>query len=78
MSMRRIYRRIAKENKVSLSEVRTEIQIAVEVAYKNTPNDGGVIAAYQRRVPRRGEIPTPEEVICYVAGQVQGNRGGVR
>lgn len=75
MSMRRILRKVAKENGVTLAEVRTEIQTAIQTAYQNPPADGGVIKAYQQRVPRKGEIPTPEEFIRYSARQVQQKRG---
>lgn len=70
MSMRRTFRKIASKNGVSLAEVRAEMKAAIDTAYLNPPDDGGVILAYQRRVPRKGEIPTPEEVIRYTAGEI--------
>lgn len=70
MSMRRTFRKIARKNGVSLAEVRAEMKAAIDTAYLNPPDDGGVILAYQRRVPRKGEIPTPEEVIRYTAGEI--------
>lgn len=73
MSMRKIYRKIAKENGVSVKEVKSEMQQAITEAYKNPPNDGGVIAAYQRQVPRKGEIPTPDEVIKHITKKVREN-----
>ena len=48
-----------------------DMQAAITAAYKNPPKDGGVIAAYQRQVPRKGEIPTPDELIRYMAGKVR-------
>lgn len=71
MSMRRAFRKIAHENGVTLAEVRADMKAAIDTAYQNPPDDGGVILAYQRRVPCKGEIPTPEEVIRYSAGQIQ-------
>lgn len=71
MSMRRTFRKIARENGVSLAEVRADMKAAIDTAYQNPPKDGGVILAYQRRVLCKGEIPTPEEVIRYSAGQLQ-------
>lgn len=71
MSMRKIYRKIARENGVSVKEVKEDMQAAITAAYQNPPKDGGVTAAYQRQVPRKGEIPTPEEFIRYAAGKVQ-------
>ena len=43
----------------------------VLAAYQNPPKDGGVTAAYQKQVPRKGEIPTPDELIRYMAGKVR-------
>lgn len=71
MSMRKIYREIARENGVSVKDVKRDMQEAITAAYKNPPKDGGVTAAYQRQVPRKGEIPTPEEFIRYMAGKVR-------
>lgn len=71
MSMRRTFRKIARENGVSLEEVRADMQAAINTAYQNPPDDGGVILAYQRQVPHKGEIPTPEEVIRYFTGEIQ-------
>ncbi len=71
MGMRKIYRKIARENGVSARQVKADMQEAITVAYKNPPKDGGVIAAYQRQVPRKGEIPTPEEFVRYMAGKVR-------
>ena len=71
MGMRKIYRQIARQNGVSTKEVKQEIQKMIEDAWGNPPNDGGVIKAYQRQVPCRGEMPTPDELICYVAAKVR-------
>ena len=69
--MRKIYRKIARENGVSVKEVKEDMQAAITAAYQNPPMDGGVTAAYQRQVPRKGEIPTPDELIRYMAGKVR-------
>lgn len=69
--MRKIYRKIARENGVSVKEVKEDMQAAIAAAYQNPPKDGGVTAAYQRQVPRKGEIPTPEEFIRYAAVKVR-------
>lgn len=71
MSMRKIYREIARKNGVSVKDVKRDMQAAITAAYQNPPKDGGVISAYQRQVPRKGEIPTPEEFIRYAAGKVR-------
>lgn len=71
MGMRKIYRKIAREHGVSVEEVKEDMQAAIAAAYGNPPKDGGITAAYQRQVPRKGEIPTPEEFIRYAAGKAR-------
>ncbi|MCD7964316.1 MAG: isoaspartyl peptidase/L-asparaginase [Clostridiaceae bacterium] len=71
MNMRKVYRKVAKEYGVSVKEVKRDMQEAITAAYQNPPQDGGVIAAYQRRVPRKGEIPTPDELIHYAVKQIK-------
>lgn len=73
MSMRKIYREIARQHGVTVKEVKSEMQHALTEAYRNPPNDGGVIAAYQRQVPRKGEIPTPDEFIRHAAKKIREN-----
>ena len=46
------------------------MQTAITEAYTNPPKDG-VTVAYQKRVPRRGEIPTPDEFVRYAAGEIK-------
>jgi hypothetical protein len=70
MSMRRIYRKIAREHGVSVAEVKQDMQVAINAAYDNQPNDG-VTKAYQNRVPRKGDVPTVEEFIIHVAKEVK-------
>jgi len=70
MSMRKIYRELAKKHGVSAKEVRQEMQAALTEAYTDPLNNN----AYQNRVPRQGEIPTPEEAVRYLAGKVKKNR----
>ncbi len=69
MNMRKIYRKIAKKNGVSVQEVRREMQAAITEAYTDPLNDNEITKAYQNRVPRKGEIPTPEELLRYLSGQ---------
>lgn len=74
MSNRKIFRKIAKENKLTVAEVKQDMQSALENAFKN-PNNNGVIKAFQDRVPRKGEVPTPEEFIKYAAtNMVKGSK----
>lgn len=70
MSMRKIYRKVAKKHDVSVKEVKEEMQKALDHAYSNTADDG-VTGAYQKQVPSKGDIPTPEEFIKYAANKVK-------
>jgi len=57
-------RQIAAKEGVSVEEVRREIEIAINAAQENSdPN----IQAFWEHIPRKGERPTPEEVIVYIA-----------
>ncbi len=71
MSMRSIYRKVAKKYGVSAKEVRKEIQATITEAYTNPLNQNEITKAYQNRVPCKGEIPTPEEMIRYLAKQAK-------
>ena len=62
MSMRKIYRKVARQNGVTIKEVRAEMQNAINAAW-NDPQNNGIIRAYQNQVPHCGAVPTPDEVI---------------
>lgn len=64
MNKKSIYRKVAKEYGVSVQKVKQEMQAALEHTYKNTPNDG-ITGAWQNKVPKKGEIPTPDELLRY-------------
>ena len=70
MSMRKIYRELAKKHGVSVKEVRKDMQ----AAYTNPLNNNAITKAYQNRVPRQDKIPTPEEAVRYLAGELKKNR----
>lgn len=73
MSMRNIFRKIAKENGLSVKEVKDEMQNALEYAYQSTTQDG-IISARQNVVPRKNKIPIPEEFVKYTANLVKGSK----
>lgn len=73
MSMRNIFRKLAKENGLSVKEVKDEMQNALEYAYQSTTQDG-IISARQNAVPRKNKIPTPEEFVKYTANLVKGSK----
>ena len=68
--MRKIYRKVARKHGVSVKEVKEKMQKALDYAYTNTPDDG-VTEAYQKQVPSKGEIPTPDEFIRYAANKIK-------
>lgn len=70
MSNRKIYRKIARENNVSVAEVKQDMQRAINYAYQNTPDDG-VTKAYQNRVPRKGTVPTVDEFLTYARRELK-------
>lgn len=74
MSMRKIYRELAKKHGVSVKEVREGIQAALTEAYTNPLNNNAITKAYQNRVTRQDKIPTPEEAVRYLAGELKKNR----
>lgn len=70
MSMRKIYRKVARKHGVSVKEVKEEMQKALDYAYTNTPDDG-VTGVYQKQVPSKEQIPTPDEFIRYAANKIK-------
>lgn len=72
MNLERIYNKIAKDHGVSASEVRQAIQAAIRDAYTNPPDDNGDVRAYQKSIPCKGSIPTPEELIAYLSSELAG------
>ncbi len=70
MGMRKIYRKIARQNGVTVEEVKRDMQSAINEAYSD-PKNNHVIKAYQDKVPRKGEVPTVEEFIHYAANKAK-------
>lgn len=71
MRLKKILKEVARVNGVTVEEVETEIQAAINEAWKNPPDD--VAAAYQKKVPCMGEIPTPDEFIRYMVNEIRMN-----
>lgn len=57
-----IFKRVARENGVSVDEMRKEIQKSINKAITSTDPTAQNI---WREVPRDGDIPTPEEYFIY-------------
>lgn len=55
---------VASKNGISVEAVYNEIEVAIAVARKSA---NPKVQAFWDSVPRRGKIPTPEEVITYIA-----------
>ncbi len=70
MSNRKTLRKIAKENGVTLKEVRNDMQAAINHAYQN-PTQNGLTSAFQNRVPMKGEIPTIDEFLNYAVNETK-------
>ncbi len=62
--MKRILKKIAKENNVSVDEVKREIEKSIALCYES-PNERA------QAVPRENAIPTIEEFITYMASQIR-------
>lgn len=70
MSMRNIYRKIAKEHGVTVEEVKREMQKAIDSAYKkNDKLDSEKMT--QAGVPHKGDVPTTEELINAIANKIK-------
>ena len=64
MNKKKIYKKVAKEYGVSVQEVKQEMQTALKYAYGNTPDDG-VTRKWQKKVPSKAEVPTPDVLLRY-------------
>ena len=69
MSMRSIYRHIAKKYGVSVAEVKRDMKAAINQTYQDKRESERI---RQKSFPCDGEIPTPEEFIFYIAQEVRG------
>lgn len=69
MSMRSIYRKIAKEHGVSVAEVKRDMQAAIDYAYKKQGKSVSESAA-QNKVKRKDDIPTPDEFIKHAVKRI--------
>lgn len=63
-------REVARQNNTTLEEVKKEIRLAMLAGLCNS--DPAVQARW-KDIPCVGEVPTPEELIAYVATLISGN-----
>lgn len=60
--------KLAKQKGISEEAVRREIEIAIAEAMKSPEPQA---QAFWKSIPHKGEQPTPEEVIAYIADMVK-------
>ena len=58
-----VFERIAAERHTTAEEVRREMEAAIRAGFQN-PDP--TVHAHWARIPRKGDMPTPEELIAYV------------
>jgi len=62
----KIYEKIARENGVSVEEVKKEMQSAINMAFEN-PSD------LAKSIPSKGDIPDTDEVIDFILKILNGS-----
>ncbi|SDG61081.1 sporulation initiation factor Spo0A C-terminal domain-containing protein [Desulfosporosinus hippei] len=70
MSMRNIYRKIAKEHGVTVPEVKREMQATIDYVYKKIDKSESE-KIMQKVIHRKGGIPTTEEFIKSLAHKIE-------
>jgi hypothetical protein len=63
-----LFERIAAENNTTVEEVRKEIELAIRAGLANPDPK---VRAEWAKIPKAGEIPTPEETIAYCVRQIK-------
>lgn len=70
MRMKRIFKRLARLHGVSVEEIKSSMQQAINGAWEDPLKDEKT-AENQRRVACKEKTPTPQEVIEYVVGKMK-------
>lgn len=60
----RVFEQIAAQEGISVEEVRSEIQKAIEIGFTH-PDPA--VQQYWQSIPYRGDKPTPEEVVLQLS-----------
>jgi len=60
LSMRRVYRKIAQEHGVSVQEVKRDMRVAIEYAYKK-PARSESEKTIQENIDCKNGVPTPHQ-----------------
>ncbi len=69
MNVKKAIAETAKQNGVNVSEVREEIQKAINEAMKGSDPQ---TAEMWSNIPHKGETPTPEEFIEFISKKIRG------
>ena len=64
----RAFKKITVREGISVLEVRDEIQKAIDIGLSSSDP---AVQEHWRKMPCRGDKPTPEEVVVYIAKQVK-------
>lgn len=62
------FKKIAEKEGVTVEEVREEIKKAIDAAMQS---DDPAVKLYWENICTYGKVPTPEEVVIYIAEQVR-------
>lgn len=73
MSMRNVYRKIAKEHGVTVEEVKRDMQEAINYAYENKLKYYDV-SVEKKSLHNNEDIPTTEEFIEYIINEIKGQK----
>lgn len=68
-SMKKIYQEIADMRHMTVEEVYQSMEEAIKQAY--TAPQSEEVRKIQAQVPRRGAIPTPEEMIAFLCAYIK-------
>jgi hypothetical protein len=63
-----IFERIAAEHHTTVEKVRREIELAIQVGLQNPDPK---VQAQWAKIPRKGDVPTPDELIAYIVRQAK-------
>lgn len=69
MKAKKLWVEIAKRTGTTPKQARRDAEAAIKEAYLNPPSTEALLM--QNAIPRKGAIPTPEEVILYCSMQVR-------
>lgn len=65
--MQQIIKQIARQNNVSVEEVKSEIAAAIQMGMRCPDTK---VQQQWNAIPKKQKIPTPEEVIAYMIAQI--------